>query len=61
MGRQQGPNRLYVANYVSDDVTVIDGNTNLIITTIAVNPTPYAIAANTTTNRIYVTHTGSVR
>src|SRR5262249_3373312 len=59
-------NKIYVANQVSNDVTVIDGKTN-IATNIPVgsNPggvamsQPTAIAVNPATNRIYVVNQGT--
>ena len=55
-------NKIYVANYCGNDVncfslgtvTVIDGATNNIITTVTVGYYPYALAVNPTTNKIYV-------
>ncbi|MCL5958288.1 MAG: polysaccharide deacetylase family protein [Chloroflexi bacterium] len=55
-------NRIYVANASSNDVSVIDGNTHVVVATIPissetfgfeVNP-PFGVALNPTTNRIYV-------
>ncbi|MCH7999340.1 MAG: YncE family protein [Chloroflexi bacterium] len=46
--------RIYVANYHDDTVSVIDSVTHEIITTIAVSDGPQSIAVNTSTNRIYV-------
>jgi YVTN family beta-propeller protein len=55
-------NRIYVVNYGSSDVTVIDGATNRPIATIGVGLWPQQIAVNTRTNMIYVvnTHANSV-
>ena len=50
-------NRVYVVNYGSSDVTVIDGVTNRPIATVAVGLWPQQIAVNATTNRIYVVNT----
>jgi YVTN family beta-propeller protein len=52
-------NKLYVANQFSNTVTVIDGNTNTIETTIPVDNFPYELEVNPYTNRIYVTNRGS--
>jgi YVTN family beta-propeller protein len=52
-------NKLYVANQFSNTVTVIDGNTNIIETTIPVDNFPYDLEVNPYTNRIYVTNRGS--
>ena len=46
-------NKIYVANYDSDNVTVIDGATNA-TTTVAVGTNPYAVAVNPVTNKVYV-------
>ncbi len=47
-------NRIYAANSKSNNVTVIDGSTRQIISTIAVGNGPQGIAVNPITNRIYV-------
>ena len=44
-------NKIYVANYVSDNVTVIDGATNG-TTTVGVGTSPVAVAVNPVTNKI---------
>src|SRR5580700_9056251 len=46
-------NQVYVANYSSSDVTVIDGATNS-TTTVAAGTNPYAVAVNSVTNQVYV-------
>jgi len=46
-------NKIYVANLLASNVTVIDGATNT-TSTIATGPYPAAIAVNPVTNRIYV-------
>ena len=55
-------NRVYVVNYGSSDVTVIDGVSNRPIATVKVGLWPQQIAINTKTNTIYVvnTHANSV-
>ncbi len=55
-------NRIYVVNYASSDVTVIDGASNRPIATVTVGLWPQQIAINTETNMIYVvnTHANSV-
>ena len=52
-------NRIYVANYWSNNVSVIDANTNTVVATVAVGSYPYGVAVNSTTNRIYVANYGS--
>ena len=53
-------NKIYVANgwmgggYMGRDVTVIDGTSNTIITTVRVGYMPYGIDINPVTNRLYV-------
>jgi|GEM_PF-1858281 len=47
-------NKVYCANLLSDNVTVIDGATNQVITTIPVGSAPYAFAWNSIQNRTYV-------
>ncbi len=47
-------NRIYVANADSNNVSVIDGNTNTIISTVTVGVAPIAVGVNTKTNRVYV-------
>ena len=56
MGAAVNPedDRIYVANYHDDTISVIDSVTHEIITTIAVSDGPQSIAVNTSTNRIYV-------
>ena len=51
-------NKIYVANFTSDDVTVIDGTNNSTIT-VAVGTIPLAVAVNPVTNKIYVANEGS--
>jgi YVTN family beta-propeller protein len=46
-------NKIYVTNYDSDNVTVIDGATNL-TTTVAAGSRPTAVAVNPVSNKIYV-------
>jgi YVTN family beta-propeller protein len=51
-------NMVYVANYDSGDVTVIDGATNA-ATTVPVGTNPCAVGANWATNKIYVANFNS--
>jgi YVTN family beta-propeller protein len=46
-------NKIYVANETSNNITVIDGATNL-TTTVAAGSTPLVLAVNPVTNKIYV-------
>jgi DNA-binding beta-propeller fold protein YncE len=53
-------NKIYVANFWTDNITVIDGATN-VLTTLA-NPDaffPTAVAVNSETNKIYVANLGN--
>ena len=50
-------NKIYVANILSNNVTVIDGATNS-TTTVPAGPKPEAVAVNETTNKIYVANEG---
>jgi RNA polymerase sigma factor (sigma-70 family) len=47
-------NRIYVTNYDSNDVSVIDGATNSVIATIPVGTYPWGLGLNPMTNRVYV-------
>src|SRR5438874_2467345 len=46
-------NKIYVANYLSNNVTVIDG-TNNSTSTVATGPVPRGVAVNPVTNKIYI-------
>ena len=48
-------NKIYVANYNSGDVTVIDGATNT-TATVTAGTHPWAVAVNPVTDKIYVTN-----
>jgi YVTN family beta-propeller protein len=52
-------NKVYCANWGSDNVSVIDGATNQVITTIPVGSAPCAFAWNSIENRTYVANYGS--
>ena len=54
----QAHNIVYVTNVNSDTVSVIDGATNAILSTIATSHLPRGIAINPTTNRAYVVNQG---
>lgn len=51
-------NRIYVANELSGDVTVIDGASNAVVATVAVGPSPQYIAVSPATNRVFVSNAG---
>jgi YVTN family beta-propeller protein len=50
-------NKIYVANYASGNVTIIDGSTNS-TTTVPAGLRPVAVAVNEATNKIYVANHG---
>jgi LPXTG-motif cell wall-anchored protein len=50
----RGTNRLYISDWVSGKVSVVDGATNKLIKEISVGDQPTSIAVNASTNRIYV-------
>ena len=52
-------NKIYVANTGSGNISVIDGNSDAVVTTIPGEAHPYAIAVNEVTGTIYVTNTYS--
>ena len=52
---------LYVANYGSDDVTVLDGSGGTELATIPVGSEPAMVAVNPSTNKVYVTLHGGGR
>jgi YVTN family beta-propeller protein len=52
-------NKIYVANFLSHSVTVIDGTTNS-TTTVQTGLRPRAMAVNEATNKIYVANVGDV-
>jgi YVTN family beta-propeller protein len=51
-------NKLYVADFDANRVTVIDGNQDT-VKDIAVGTNPSAVAVNWVTNRIYVANSGN--
>jgi YVTN family beta-propeller protein len=51
-------NRIYVSNFSSNDVTVIDGASNTVMTTIAVGSQPRGVEINLITNKIYTANVG---
>ncbi len=48
--------KIYVANWGSDTVSVIDGGTNTVINTITVGIGPGGVGVNTATGKVYVTN-----
>jgi YVTN family beta-propeller protein len=49
-------NKIYVANYGSNNVSVINGATDTVSTTVGVGNGPIATSANSATNKIYVSN-----
>jgi len=47
---------IYVANYYSDTVSIIDGKTHVVIDEIFVDNTPWGIVADSENNFIYTTN-----
>lgn len=58
-GGESEKGRVFVANYASNTVSVLDRFTNAIIATVAVGKTPDGIAVNPPTNRVYSVKTMS--
>ncbi len=52
-------NRIYVANYSSDNVSVIDGSNNTVALTVSAGTSPCCVGVNSITNRIYVVNDSS--
>jgi YVTN family beta-propeller protein len=52
-------NKIYVANAGSGNISVIDGASDAVVTTIPGEAHPYAIAVNEATGNVYVTNTYS--
>ena len=50
--------KVYVPNYGSDTVSVIDTATNTVITTIPVGATPWGVAVTPDGSRVYVANSG---
>lgn len=51
--------KVYVANFLSKTVSVIDGATNTVVATISGVPSPAFVAVNPVTNIVYVTNIGN--
>ena len=56
-------NRVYVANNGAGSMSVLDGVTDTVLTTLDVGRTPYVLAADEVANRVYVSNTfsGAIR
>ena len=52
-------NRIYVANRDDNTVTVLNGQTSLVVGSVRVGTAPSAIAVDEANNRIYVANAGS--
>ncbi|MGH9494132.1 MAG: hypothetical protein ACRD3B_03975 [Candidatus Sulfotelmatobacter sp.] len=55
----QSTNRIYVANLNSNNVSVIDGESNTVIATVSVGNGPSDIGINTITDMVYVANSGA--
>jgi YVTN family beta-propeller protein len=49
--------KVFVANYGSNSVTVIDGTTDSVVATVSVGPNPQAIAVDSSNHKVYVAST----
>src|SRR5439155_26579921 len=47
-------NKIYLANFFGNDVTVIDGATDSFLSMVTVRTGPYAVVVNPVTNKVYV-------
>jgi YVTN family beta-propeller protein len=56
VGVHTGSNKTYVANSLSNTVSVIDNTNNTVINTILVGAGPAGVAVDSTNNRAYVTN-----
>jgi YVTN family beta-propeller protein len=54
IGVNPNTNRIYVANFWDDNISVIDGATNSVLATVKVGSAPNCLGVNPSTNRIYV-------
>ena len=52
-------NRIYVTNSSSNNVSILDRETNALIGTVVVGSRPFGVGVNPVTNRIYITNQGS--
>ena len=59
VGVNPNTNRVYVTNYDNGTVTVLDGATNSVITTVPTGNRPNDVGVNPNTNRIYVPNNAS--
>lgn len=48
-------NHVYIVNTAAGSVSIIDGNTDQLITHVPVGPDPFDVTVNSTTNTVYVT------
>jgi len=55
----QVTNRIYVANSDSGTVSVLDGATDAVLTTLDVGPNPYVLVADQLSNKIFLSNTFS--
>jgi YVTN family beta-propeller protein len=58
VGVNSSTNRVYVANYGDNTVSVIDGSTNAVVATVGVGTSPIGVGVNSSTNRVYVANNG---
>jgi YVTN family beta-propeller protein len=61
LGYNPADNKVYCANFYSNDITVINGATNQVITTIPVLSGPWTFTYNTLNNKVYCVNWGACR
>src|SRR5437660_8396887 len=58
VGVNPNTNKIYVANDITNNVSVIDGTTNSVVSTIPVLDFPQGVGVNPKTNTVYVSNSG---
>lgn len=59
MAVHTGQNRVFIASRDTDQLLVVDGNTNQLITSAATGDEPWGVVVNESTNRVYVSNFAS--
>ena len=60
VGVNPATNRIYISNFLSNTISVIDGTTDAVIATVPVGRGPFGVDVNPTTSRIYVANSATV-